>query len=165
MNIFSFLDGMQIYQAIILVVGLVLLVIEMFTPGLGVSGGLGLVLLVVGIILTASTPFEALVMVIILLVIIGVALAVVLQSAAKGRLSKTLVLNKTLDKKSGYIGNDDLEHFIGKEGRTLTALRPAGTADFDGVRLDVVSEGDYISRDTKIKVIEVAGRRIVVRVV
>ena len=57
MNIFSFLDGMQIYQAIILVVGLVLLVIEMFTPGLGVSGGLGLVLLVVGIILTASTPF------------------------------------------------------------------------------------------------------------
>ncbi|HZK27470.1 MAG TPA: NfeD family protein [Thermoclostridium sp.] len=165
MGIFSFLDGMQIYQAIILVVGLVLLVIEMFTPGLGVSGGLGLVLLVVGIILTASTPFEALVMVVILLVIIGVALAVVLQSAAKGRLSKTLVLNKTLDKQSGYTGNDDLEHFVGKEGITLTALRPAGTADFDGVRLDVVSEGGYISRDTKIKVIEVAGRRIVVRVV
>ena len=100
------LDGIQIYQIIILVVGLVLLIIEIFTPGFGVSGGLGLVLLVIGIILTASTPFEALVMVVILLVIFGVVLAIILHSAAKGRLSKTLILQETLNKKDGYIGTE-----------------------------------------------------------
>ena len=165
MYLFSFLDGIQIYQIIILVVGLVLLIIEIFTPGFGVFGGLGLVLLVIGIILTASTPFEALVMVVILLVIVGVVLAIILHSAAKGRLSKTLILQETLNKKDGYIGTEDLEYFLDKEGITLTALRPAGTAEFNGVRLVVVSEGDYISKDTKVKIIEVTGRRIVVRVI
>ena len=56
MDIFSFLDGIQLYQIIILLLGLILLIIEMFTPGFGVAGGTGLILLVAGIILTASTP-------------------------------------------------------------------------------------------------------------
>lgn len=163
MDLFSFLDGIQLYQIIILLLGLILLIIEMFTPGFGVAGGLGLVLLVAGIILTASTPFEALVMIVILLVILGAALTVVLHSAAKGKLSKTLVLNDSLNKEAGYIGTEDLEYFIGKEGTTLTVLRPAGTAEFDGIRLDVVSEGDYIPRNSKVKIIQVTGRRIVVR--
>jgi len=163
MDLFSFLDGIQLYQIIILLLGLILLIIEMFTPGFGVAGGLGLVLLVAGIILTASTPLEALVMIVILLVILGAALTVVLHSAAKGKLSKTLVLNDSLNKEAGYIGTEDLEYFIGKEGTTLTVLRPAGTAEFDGIRLDVVSEGDYIPRNSKVKIIQVTGRRIVVR--
>jgi len=163
MDLFSFLDGIQLYQIIILLLGLILLIIEMFTPGFGVAGGLGLVLLVAGIILTASTPLEALAMIVILLVILGAALTVVLHSAAKGKLSKTLVLNDSLNKEAGYIGTEDLEYFIGKEGTTLTVLRPAGTAEFDGIRLDVVSEGDYIPRNSKVKIIQVTGRRIVVR--
>jgi len=163
MDLFSFLDGIQLYQIIILLLGLILLIIEMFPPGFGVAGGLGLVLLVAGIILTASTPLEALVMIVILLVILGAALTVVLHSAAKGKLSKTLVLNDSLNKEAGYIGTEDLEYFIGKEGTTLTVLRPAGTAEFDGIRLDVVSEGDYIPRNSKVKIIQVTGRRIVVR--
>ncbi|NLM09251.1 MAG: hypothetical protein GX213_00385 [Clostridiaceae bacterium] len=163
MNVFSFLDGMQIYQMVILLLGLVLLIIEMFTPGFGVSGGIGIVLLIAGIILTASTPFEALVMIVLLLIILGVALQIILRSATKGRLSKTLILNESLTKNAGYIGTDDLEYFVGKEGTTLTVLRPSGTAEFDGLRLDVVSEGEYIPKNTKVRITEVAGRRIVVK--
>lgn len=163
MYIFSFLDGIQIYQIVILLLGLILLIIEMFTPGFGAAGGLGLVLLVAGIILTASTPFEALVMIVILLVILGVALTVILHSAAKGKLSRTLILKDSLNKESGYIGTEDLEYFVGKEGVTLTVLRPSGTAEFDGIRLDVVSDGEYIPKNSKIKIIQVTGRRIVVK--
>lgn len=163
MNVFSFLDGMQIYQMVILLLGLVLLIIEMFTPGFGVSGGIGIGLLIAGIILTASTPFEALVMIVLLLIILGVALQIILRSATKGRLSKTLILNESLTKNAGYIGTDDLEYFVGKEGTTLTVLRPSGTAEFDGLRLDVVSEGEYIPKNTKVRITEVAGRRIVVK--
>ncbi|HEY8422364.1 MAG TPA: NfeD family protein [Thermoclostridium sp.] len=163
MGIFSFLDGIQLYQILILLLGLILLIIEMFTPGFGVAGGLGLILLVAGIILTASTPLEALVMIVILLVILGIALTVVLHSAAKGRLSKTLILKDSLNKEAGYIGTEDLEYFVGKEGTALTVLRPAGTAEFDGIRLDVVSEGDYIPKNSKVRIVQVTGPRIVVR--
>jgi len=163
MGIFSFLDGIQLYQILILLLGLILLIIEMFTPGFGVAGGLGLILLVAGIILTASTPLEALVMIVILLVILGIALTVVLHSAAKGRLSKTLILKDSLNKEAGYIGTQDLEYFVGKEGTALTVLRPAGTAEFDGIRLDVVSEGDYIPKNSKVRIVQVTGPRIVVR--
>jgi len=163
MNVFGFLTGIQLYQIIILFAGLVFLIIEMFTPGFGVSGGIGLALLVIGILITASTPLEALVMIIILLAIIGLALTLILHSSAKGRLSKTLILNEKLNRESGYIGTEDLEYFVGKEGITVTTLRPAGIAEFDGVKLDVVSEGEYIPNGTRVKIISVSGRRIVVR--
>jgi len=163
MDIFEFLTDIQVYQIIILIAGLIFLIIEMFSPGLGVSGGIGLVLLVIGILITASTPFEALVMIIMLLAILGLALTLILHSSTKGKLSKTLILNEKLNKESGFIGTEDLEYFVGKEGVAVTTLRPAGIAEFDGVKLDVVSEGEYIPNGTRVKITSVAGRRIVVR--
>ena len=42
-------------------------------------------------------------------------------------------------------------------------MRPAGRARFgDGV-VDVVAEGDFIEKDTKIKIILIEGNRVVVR--
>ncbi|NMB96506.1 MAG: hypothetical protein GYA02_07835, partial [Clostridiaceae bacterium] len=92
----------------------------------------------------------------------GVALTLVLHSASKGRLSKTLILSDSLNKEEGFSGTEDLEYFVGREGKTLTVLRPAGTAEFDGVKLDVVSEGEFIPKNTRVKVKKVTGRRIVV---
>lgn len=165
MGFFSFLSDIQTWQILLFLVGILLLIIEMFTPGFGFSGGIGLVLLVVGILVTASTPLEALVMFIILLALLGVVFTVILHSATRGRLSKTLILKDSLTKEEGFIGTEDLEYFIGKEGIASTALRPSGTAEFDGVKLDVVSQGEFIPKDSKIKVIEVSGRRIVVKAI
>jgi membrane-bound serine protease (ClpP class) len=44
-----------------------------------------------------------------------------------------------------------------------TELRPTGKALIDGRRLDVISDGDFITRGTAVEVVEVAGTRIVVR--
>jgi membrane-bound ClpP family serine protease len=163
MAIIGFFDGIQLYQVAILVAGLIFLIIEMFSPGFGVSGSIGLVLLVVGILITASTAFEALVMFIILLIIVALALMVILRSARKGRLSRTLILNDELNKESGFTGTEELEHYVDKEGIALSTLRPAGTAEFDGVKLDVVTDGEYVQIGTRVKIIKVEGRRIVVK--
>lgn len=45
----------------------------------------------------------------------------------------------------------------------MTDLRPAGTAIVGNERLDVVSEGSFIKRDSLIEVVKVEGSRIVVR--
>jgi membrane-bound serine protease (ClpP class) len=53
---------------------------------------------------------------------------------------------------------------LGKAGKVVNPLRPAGVVEFaDGERLDVVSEGAYIAGGDEVIVVKVEGRRIVVR--
>jgi membrane-bound serine protease (ClpP class) len=52
---------------------------------------------------------------------------------------------------------------LGKRGHTTSPLRPAGIADIEGARVDVVSEGGMIEPGTPIEVTRVDGNRIVVR--
>ncbi len=51
---------------------------------------------------------------------------------------------------------------LGRTGRASTVLRPAGVAEFDGEPVDVVTEGDFVEAGAAVKVIAVAGNRIVV---
>jgi membrane-bound ClpP family serine protease len=143
--------------------GLALLIIEMFHPGFGVPGIIGFILLIVGIVSTAQTFLEALVMIVILIALLGIALSVALRSVRRGRLSRIMVLRDTTNRDSGYIATEDFGAFLGREGVTLTVLRPAGTVDFAGEKLDVVSEGEFLPKGTKVAVVKVEGRRIVVR--
>jgi len=156
--------SLNLPAALCLVVGVLLLGIEIFLPGFGVSGISGLILVIIGIVLGASSLLEALILILVILAVLGVLVEIAMRSATRGRLSKTpLILKDELDKESGFSSARDREYFIGREGVTLTPLRPAGLADFDGVKLDVVSDAGFLDKDTRIKVIDVEGRRIAVR--
>ena len=48
-------------------------------------------------------------------------------------------------------------------GKVLTELRPAGTVQIDGRPVDVVSEGAFIEKGTRVVVLSVSGSRVVVR--
>ncbi|MEM5592240.1 NfeD family protein [Niallia circulans] len=50
-----------------------------------------------------------------------------------------------------------------KTGVTLTALRPAGVILIEDERIDVVSDGSFIDKGKKVKVVKAEGSRIVVR--
>lgn len=54
---------------------------------------------------------------------------------------------------------------VGQEGVAVTPLRPAGIARIGDRKVDVVSEGEVIDPNTRIRVIEVKGNRVVVRAV
>ena len=73
-----------------------------------------------------------------------------------------MILVDEIKEQSGYSSNVTLKHLIGIEGKALTDLRPAGTAILNNERIDVVTEGDYVSHDSEIKVIKVEGSKIVV---
>ncbi len=165
MGIFSFLGNIELLQGILLLLGLLFLLAEIFIPGFGIMGIMGIILFVVGIILTASTFVEALVMFLILLLVLAIVIILVVRSASKGRLSRTLVLNDSLSKEKGFSAVEDMKIFLGKEGKAITMLRPAGIGQFDGVRLDVVTDGEFIEENSDIKIMEVVGRRIVVEVI
>jgi membrane-bound serine protease (ClpP class) len=51
----------------------------------------------------------------------------------------------------------------GRTGTALTPLRPSGTADIDGARIDVVAEGDFVHAGEPVIVVADQGYRRVVR--
>ena len=163
MNVLNLLSSITWLAAVCFLSGFIFVVLEMYIPGFGLTGVTGGVLLIIGILLTAKSFMDALILIVIIMAVLGIALTLVLQSAAKGKLNKSLVLNDTLDKASGYIGTEDLDYFLGREGIAVTNMRPSGIADFDGVKLDVVTDGEFLKKEVKVKVIKVQGRRIVVK--
>ena len=148
---------------IMMLVGVGLLVFEMYVPGFGAPGVSGIALLVVGFILLGPTLAQGLVLFAILAAILCVALSICLYSASKGRLSKSKLVLNDVAVSAKAAENNDLNYFIGREGVTHTALRPAGIGEFDGVKLNVVSDGEFIGKDKPIRVQSVEGNRIVVR--
>lgn len=147
-----------------LMFGFVLVVVEMFVPGFGLPGISGIILLVIGVALKARSPLEALIIAAVIILLLCVALSISLRSAAKGRLSRSsLVLSDVLKGDASEVSEVDLRFFIGHKGVTQCALRPAGIAEFDGVKLNVVSDGEFIDSGVKVRVERVEGNRIVVR--
>ena len=55
-----------------------------------------------------------------------------------------------------------LAQLVGIEGDLACDLRPAGWMDIGGERYDVVSEGAFLAKGSRVKVIEVRGNRVVV---
>lgn len=147
-----------------LISGFALVVVEMFIPGFGLPGISGIILLVVGVALKANSALEALIIAAVIILLLCVALSISLRSAAKGRLSRSsLVLSDVLKGNASEVSEVDLKFFIGHEGRTCCVLRPAGIAEFDGVKLNVVSDGAFIDEGKQVRVERVEGNRIVVR--
>jgi membrane-bound ClpP family serine protease len=145
---------------ILLVLGFVLVLVEMHIPGFGVPGILGILCLVAGITLFAKSATEALVITIVIVALLCIALSLAIRSATKGRLAHSkLVLHEV---SVPTVGENDLAFFVGKTGLSRTPLHPAGIAEFDGVRLNVVSDGEWIEIGKPLRVERVEGNRIVV---
>lgn len=162
-EIFEFMITLGWGAGICLVLGIIFIIIEMFTPGFAVPGITGIILLLFGIVLSADSFLQGLIIFLLIMAILSVILILVMRSATKGVLFKSpLILKNSETQDEGYISGTDMNFFVGREGKSLTMLRPAGTCDFDGVRLDVVTEGDFIDKDSEVVIIKVEGRRIVV---
>ena len=150
-------------MALCMLAGAGLIVVEVFLPGFGLPGIAGMLLIGAGTVL-AGTHFGALTAVGVLLVLVAV-LAVfiswMLRAAARCRGRKSDIFLQEKDEL--HVKNADMQVLVGKRGCTTCALRPAGIGDFDGVRLNVVTEGDFIESGRPIEIASVEGARIVVR--
>lgn len=63
----------------------------------------------------------------------------------------------------GSPGSPPGHEWLGRQGRAASILRPAGRAEFEGVPVDVVSEGPFIPAGRPVVVIELRGNQVVVR--
>lgn len=150
---------------ICLAAGLGLLVVEMFVPGFGVPGISGIALLIASVVLMwlKAGALAAVGLVVIIMALAAILLSVSLKSAANGRLSRSrFILKDRESAEEGYTAASDMNIFVGCEGEARTVLRPSGIVEFDGVRLNVVSDGEFVAQGVRVKVVRVDGNRIVV---
>jgi len=158
----EFLDIFAVINTVALIMfitGLLLLVVEIFIPGFGIAGISGIILLVLAAVIQAKNITQALILIVLIGLIVGAVLLIFFRSASKGTLYKSDIV---LKEKSNEVKNI-AEVQPGDIGTSLTTLRPAGMALINGIKYDVISQGDFITKDMPVKVISVEGNKIIVR--
>jgi membrane-bound serine protease (ClpP class) len=156
--------GMAGYETIILfVIGILLLVAELFLPG-GLIGILGFAA-ILGSFFLASENVIHMGISILIAIIISIVASIFMIKVLGRKMSifKKIILNDSTNTEQGYVSNVNRVDLLDKKGVTLTQLRPAGKIKIEDEIIDAVSEGAFIQKDQEVKVIKVEGSRIVVR--
>lgn len=157
------IDGLFILAIALFIIGFVLIGFEMVTPGFHAPGVIGAACLVAAIFLVSDSFVTGAIITIIVLVLLGIMLAVILGLLSRGKLRSPIILKEEQNKDKGYISSSDLNYLLGKQGVALTDLRPSGVGNFDGIDLDVITEGRYITMGTKLVIYKVQGSKLIVK--
>ncbi|MDM5249312.1 NfeD family protein [Lysinibacillus sp. G4S2] len=156
--------GFAGYETLLLfIVGLALVMAEFFVPG-GIVGILGGLLILLSLILAGANMMQMIIAIFIALIVAIIGMVILMKFFGKKLhvLNKLILLDATTTEE-GYVSNVNRTELLGKVGKTLTPLRPAGTMLFGSERIDVVSEGGYVDAEKHVEIIKVEGSRIVVR--
>jgi len=142
----------------LIVAGFIFLVIELFLlPGFSVPGLMGIAMIGYGVFKAGTVYGKT-----------GMMVSVLGSALAAGLLITAFLKSRSMKKigleydERGTRAVNDHSALIGREGVALSTLRPSGTALIDGTRYNVVTEGEYIEKDTRIRVSHTEGPRIVV---
>jgi membrane-bound serine protease (ClpP class) len=160
-------------EIILFFVGVALLLLEIFViPGFGFAGIAGIICIIAGIYLSLVGALEnvtwsdlgeaAYRMGFALLVTIGGAI-ILARFGPRTSIWRKISLADEQKRDEGYVAARDYRNYVGKIGIAYSPLRPAGVGQFGDERLDVVTEGEFIEQNAKIKIIRVEGYRLVVR--
>lgn len=175
----QYMVGLADYtELLLLAIGVVLLAIELFvTPGFGIIGIAGILVMITGMILSLQDfvipkpefPWQAKKLIDNLLTVLSSFLGSILLiilffryvlpklgTVIQGPYLQETLSNARVDSEMDNI----LE--VGQTGIAYSDLHPAGRAIFNGEIKDVVSEGDFIEKDTEVRVVEINGNRTVV---
>ncbi len=173
-----YLEGLaENWEILLFIAGIALMAVEVFViPGFGVAGASGIVLMVIGLILsmvgnvgfdfepvdgTALFTSAATVLSSLLVSIVAV-LALGMKLLQAGALSK-LVLKAEQNNEEGFVSNANLTpDWIGKQGVAATDLRPSGKVKMDSVLMDALTEEGYIESGTTIRVTGISNAQLTV---
>lgn len=160
-RILAGLAGLEVVALFVL--GIIMLIAEIFfIPGFGLVGVLGLISILASIFLSFDNFTAALTSLAITLAVTIAIIVLLWKRFTRSRAWSRFVLLTREERSLGYQGVRDYSELLGQTGVTVSALRPAGIVKIGDQRYDVVSDGDFIPNDTKVKVVYVEGNRIVV---
>ena len=174
-------------EMFLMLAGVILLALEIFViPGFGIAGIAGIGCLLGGFVwmmlphipktlpklpngIDDPSMLDAYLQRALINLVVTVILCLLLFWLLRKILPKTimfrrLILQHAATKEAGYSATDEHKHIglLDAIGEATTDLHPSGIAIIDGMRVDVVTQGGYISQGERIKVKKVKGVRVVV---
>jgi membrane-bound serine protease (ClpP class) len=148
---------------ILLLGGVTFLLLETHVfPGHGIAAVAGLLLTFLGMFWSLGGSANALFAMAVSAVLTVVTLIAFFAYLPKSPIWKALGSQMRQHNTLGYVTSENKMFLLGRTGRSLTVLRPSGVVDIDGLRVDVVTEGDFIEAGSPIIVSHVEGVRVVV---
>ncbi|MCE9582396.1 MAG: hypothetical protein K8T20_07875 [Planctomycetes bacterium] len=160
-------------EIIMFLLGATLLVVECMTPGFGIVGASGILLIIASLVLSLqnfiipSNPYQWNSLTgnfLTLTASTGAAVLVfasVLRFLPNTPLFGKLVLKAELAPAEAHAATV----LIGRPGVALTPLRPSGKVEVDGMTVDVVAEEGFIEAGRKVTIVKADGPSVVVRLI
>lgn len=147
---------------ILVAAGLFLMGAEIFVPGgiLGLFGGIALLgAIVIGY--QAFGPQGGTLAAILILVFLAVSIVAWMILIPRSRLGRVLTLS---DSTRDYKGiSPKLKEYVGQEGIAITPLSPSGVIKIGDQRIDVVAEGKWIDKGSRVRIVSVTGNHVTAR--
>lgn len=179
---YSYLVGLaEVSEVLLFFLGLASLAVEIFLlPGLVVFGAVGFLCLVFALVLSRQSfvlpssvseqdiLFHNLANLTLLSVVVIVVAVSMWRILPKVPLLNRLYLpapDAAGTQPAGAGGLQSRTGLVGKLARAVTTLRPSGAVELDGERLDVVTNGEFVEAGCQVRIVAVAGNRILVEVV
>lgn len=160
----SYVKGLvSIYYIALFLGGILFIIIEAVAPVTGIFAAIGIVMMLYSIILALGGNLSAVYMLLGSLVISILIFAIIVKKLPSSKLWQKVLLKDSSTSDRGYTSSSDNSALINKEGIVTTELRPSGTILIDDSPIDVVSEGSYISKGEKVRIVKIEGSRIIVR--
>lgn len=159
------MNGALVWATLCLAAGLGLLIAEVFIPSGGIIGMLAMGLLGFSLwqAFTVSTT-AGLGFLVALVVLVPMTAALAFRLFPKTPMGRWLLLSPPAPEEvAAEPTAGRLEHLVGQFGRALTPLRPSGLVDFDGRRLDGLSEEGLIPRGALVRAVQIRGGQLIVR--
>jgi len=153
--------------ALLLIVGIVMMLIEIFVSGFGFFGITSIISLVAGVVVRICFGLSLSQSLTLILLVIGflmLCIMLMVWGAQYGILGKTGLFERRSTLPTDYDRADrSIRRLVGKNGKTISKLDLGGKAKIRGKIYDVVSIASYIEPNSRIKVVEVKDNTIMVR--
>jgi membrane-bound ClpP family serine protease len=159
-------DYYLLWAILLLALGFMLLVMEIFFPSAGILAFLSASALVGAIVFGYMNGAVSCVVIVCLILVGGPTIAIfAFKYWPKTAFGKRILLNTP---QNGDVLPEDpdkefLKTLIGRVGKTKCKMLPSGIIFIDGRKIDAVSEGMPIEVNQEVRVLQVRGKRVVVR--
>ncbi len=160
-------------EILLFVIGVILLLLEIFViPGFGIVGVSGILLILLSLFMSMipsipifglSSISGAIFKLAGSFVLSGIFIYFMSKFLPRTNVWNRMILDKNINSSTGYASSETIVSLVGKSGKAISDLRPAGIAMIENKRIDVVTEGDYIKAGSKIIVTNAEGSKVIVR--
>ncbi|HRZ42823.1 MAG TPA: NfeD family protein [Bacteroidales bacterium] len=176
-----YLQGLaEHWEILLFIIGVILLMVEIFAiPGFGVTGVLGITLIITGLILSmignvqfdfsgvkagsVLISFSVVITAIFLALMLSYLLTIKIFGQSTFLFGQLSLATEQKAEKGYTIMDPGLQGMIGIEGIAHTMLRPAGKILIDDIQYDATAESGYIEKGEKVVVSGYENAQLIVR--